>query len=74
MSEIAHRRVNWIELSVLLKHTSKSIRNNDDDLENNIISSIHNIMLLAKENDIDLNLGWKRWKVKVERKYYVSDK
>ena len=68
-------KVDWMDLSMLVRDTSYSIRKKEkSDIEKNIINTIHTIMLLAEENDIDFNIGWKRWKTKMSHKFYVSDK
>lgn len=68
-------KVNWLDFSILLKHTSVSLRNNDLlNIEKHLINSIYTVLQLAKENDINMNVGWKRWITKVNHKNYVSDK
>ena len=62
---------NWIDFYILLGELSKSIRNNNiEEINNKIISSIHEILCFSKQNDIDLTSSWARWQTKMDYKNY----
>jgi hypothetical protein len=61
---------NWIEFYVLLGNLSKNIRTKDKSLEKNLITTIFHILCFAKQNNIDMNASWNRWKVKCDYKSY----
>ena len=71
-----YKNSNWIDFYILLGKCSKSLRKKKfDEIEYNIIEIIYHTLCFSKQNEIDLNIGWNRWKVKVDYKnYFQSDK
>ena len=71
-----YRNTNWIDFYILLGNFAKSLRKkNFDDIELCIIEVIYHTLCFAKQNDIDMNNSWNRWKTKVNFKnYFQSDK
>lgn len=67
--------INWLQFSELLGKTSNVLRNRyidleKDKVEEHIIKCIYFTLYFAKENDIDMDLGWQRWNNKVDFKQY----
>ena len=75
VNNIKNSNIDWLDFSELLGKTSKVLRNRYIDLdkeqiETHIIQCMYYTLYFAKENDIDMDLGWQRWNNKVDFKQY----
>ena len=62
---------NWIDFYILLSGFSKSLRDkNIEDISRSLVTSIHEVLCFAKQNDIDMISSWNRWKHKMAFKHY----
>ena len=66
---------NWFDMFSLLTKLSKSIRNNKDNsnkdiIEKNLIETIIYVLYFAKQNNINMKQSWERWNIKVNYKHY----
>ena len=62
---------NWLEFYVRLSILSKSIRSKDKkNISDNLTRTIYDVLCFAKQNDINMDSCWNRWKYKMDYKNY----
>lgn len=62
--------VNWIDFSIILGNAIKSSRENKDDKNDLIMELFYYIFCFARQNNINMQVGWNRWNTKVDFKHY----
>ena len=62
---------NWIDFYVTLSQLSKSIRSTEkESISYNLTKTMYDVLCFAKQNDIDMESCWNRWKNKMDYKHY----
>lgn len=65
-----YNEINWLEFYELIGNLSTDIRKKNQNVEKLLTHTIFQVFCFAKQNNIDMNASWNRWKVKMDYKNY----
>ena len=65
-----YNETNWLDFYDLIGNLSHEIRTNNKNIEHLLTSTIFQVLCFAKQNNIDMNASWNRWKNKMDYKNY----
>mgnify|MGYP006127670765 CR=1 FL=1 len=68
------QNIDWIALSIELNKLSKHLRNNSKEgVTDGILFLFHENLQIANQYDINMNDAWDNWKIKANKKHYITN-